>query len=339
MTHSQPVALRLIVRSLGGGWRDYVRTGLAVLEENGFGPIERWEIPALDCSGKGAPDAVVEELSRRTDELDESTYLDLLMPDDTVATVQPARLRQGDGFSLRLVREFPDGADSKTPLAFLAGAAAVCRGLAAETEAVWAKLIPIGGGATCIPDPPLVEANSHVVLTSEPEVEENYDAPQAFWDSGWESIESFGTRRLLLRGMDAVAGAQYLEKIIGQQWQLARAAKPRRTAYALPQPEPSELPIFRAGRSQLEFVGYQPGEEAVEYSCTLAKGDQIPGWEIYELWDLLQEGKLKDGRPIKTVRVVFLEEWAAKQEKRPLLDIGCRVFHYDDDGELRELTD
>jgi len=48
---------------------------------------------------------------------------------------------------------------------------------------------------------------------------------------------------------------------------------------------------------------------------------------------------LSGGPPVKTVRIVFLDGWAAKQEKRPLLDIGCRVYPYDTQGELVELRD
>lgn len=39
------------------------------------------------------------------------------------------------------------------------------------------------------------------------------------------------------------------------------------------------------------------------------------------------------------VRVVFMKEWMAQSEKRPLLDIGCRLFYYDAAGELRDLAD
>ena len=174
--HGRPQPGGVAGRRIAG----YVRTILAVLEDSGFGPIERWEVPALDRSGKNAPDAVIEELSRRSDELDDSTYLDLIMPDDTVATVQPAQLPQGDGFSLRLVRELPDGADPKAPPRLPCRR---CRDLP------WPRRRNRGGlgqadshwrGRELHPDPPLLEANSHVVLTSEPEVEENYDAPRAF---------------------------------------------------------------------------------------------------------------------------------------------------------------
>lgn len=335
----RPDGIRLIVRSAGGDWLGYARACMAVLAESPLGRVEGWEAPLLGLSGTGSPDAAIEGPLDAAAGRGEHFYLDLVLGADTVVTLQPGQAGPGSRFSFRVEREV-DAADTDESLtAFLATAAEAARGLAARTEAVWATLIPVHGGAACIPAPPLVEHNSHLVLTTEEEVGDNYDSPEAFWDCGWDSIEEFGARRLLLRGMDAVCGPEYLARIIGPQWRLARAAGPRRTGYGLPQPEPSEMSIFRAGRAQLERVGYVAAERTVEYSSTLARGSSIPGWEIYELWNLVQEGKLSDGRPVDTVRVVFLEEWAARQEKRPLLDIGCRVSHYDAAGELRELTE
>ena len=333
----RPTEIRLIVSSLGADWPDYLQTCLALLRESAFWPIRKWEVPARGLAGDGPPDAAAGQIFEDA-ELDPSTYTMLTVADHTSVTLQPVPLARGQGFSLRLSRDVTADDTDESLLAVLADAAELARGLAARTEAVWAKLIPAAGGATCIPAPPLVEHNSHLVLTTDREVEEEYDMPEAFWDSGWDSIERFGERRLLLRGMDAVGGPEYLRIIFRQQWLLARIAKPERTAYFLPQPYPSETGIFHSGLEQLHFVGYDPTEQLVEYSCAMSRGERIPGWQIYELWDLVQEGALSDGRPVKSVRVVFFEQSAALQEKRPLLDIGCRVFH-EEAGELRELTE
>jgi len=336
---SRPVAIQLIVETIAADWPQYLRTCLAILADGPFWPIRSWEVSTLALSGKGAPSAEVEALPEEAGKKGRPAWLEMIVRDGVTIKLQPRKSPRGDIFNFTLARDV-GGDDADGSLAeFLDDAAEVCRGLAARAEAVWATLYPVGGGATCIPYSPLVGHNSHVTLTTGHEVAAHYDAPDIFWDSGWESVEEFGARRLLLRGMDAPAGPEYLKRIIGQQWRLARAARPRQTRYALPQPEPEELAIFRAGESQLEAVGYVAAERTAEYSCAMARGDSIPGWEIYELWDLLQEGKLSDGRPLDAIRVVFLEEWAARAEKRPLLDIGCRVFHYDGDGELRELTE
>jgi len=45
------------------------------------------------------------------------------------------------------------------------------------------------------------------------------------------------------------------------------------------------------------------------------------------------------GNPVDCVRIVFLEEWMAR-ERRPLLDVGARVFFMDrKTGDLVEITD
>lgn|GEM_PF-5181624 len=336
---SAPVAIQLIVETIAADWPRYLQTCLAILADGPFWPIRKWEVSTLGLSGDGTPSAAVEALPEEAGKKGRPAWLEMIVGDTVTVTLQPRESARGDVFNFTLAREVGGGDTDESLAAFLDEAAQLCRGLAARAEAVWATLYPVGGGATCIPYPPLVGHNSHVTLTTEDEVAAQYDSPDIFWDSGWQSLEEFGARRLLLRGMDAAAGPEYLKRIIAQQWRLARAAKRKQTRYALPQPEPDEVGIFRAGASQLEPVGYVAAERTAEYSCALARGDSIPGWEIYELWDLLQEGKLADGRPLDIVRLVFLEAWAARQEKRPLLDIGCRVFHYEEDGELRELTE
>lgn len=337
---SRPVAIRLIVETTGADWPAYVRAILAILADGPLPAIRRWEVPTLDLSGTDAPvAAAVEALPREAGKRGRPAWLDLILDEDVVVTLQPAQSARGDGFTFTLVGRFGADAADESLAGFLADAAKLCRGLVAGTDAVSAALYAVGGGVTCIPYPPLVGHNSHATLTTEAEVAAHYDAPDLFWTSGWQSIEEHGARRLLLRGMDAPAGPAYLEQIIAQQWQLARAAKAGLTRYALPQAEPEEKDIFLAGLRQLEPVGYVAAERTAEYSCAMPRGERIAGWEIYELWDLLQEGKLADGRPVETVRIVFLDEWAAREEKRPLLDIGCRVLYYDGEGALIELKD
>lgn len=76
----------------------------------------------------------------------------------------------------------------------------------------------------------------------------------------------------------------------------------------------------------------------VEFSCVLFRGEHINGWEIFALFNIVENGKLSDGSTVSTVQIVFEECWAARQEKRPLLDIGCKVFCYRHNGELEEIT-
>ena len=62
--------------------------------------------------------------------------------------------------------------------------------------------------------------------------------------------------------------------------------------------------------------------------------------EIHEVRALVKAKQDREGRPVDTVRIVFLEEWMARRERRPLLDVGARVFFMDPKtGRDVEITD
>jgi hypothetical protein len=183
----------------------------------------------------------------------------------------------------------------------------------------------------------MVSARTRIVATNKEQVARNYEDPEAFWAAGWTKAAEHRGQHLLVRGGEAGFGPDFLRSIIHDHWSMARAAGPNRTRYARPRVIAEEAEVFRAGEPGLHFVGYAAGDELIEYSCALTPGEHIQGWEIYALFDIVTVKKTRDGSPVKVVRIVFLEEWMAKQEKRPLLDIGCRVYHYGEGGELREL--
>lgn len=334
----RPATVRFIAHSPEMHFGRYLRVALDVLGKTspGFGP---WEARSLKLKGEGFPQAVLDRLSDPAVAFAEPAFVELTIEAGAVVTLRPIASGPRPYCETRIVRTVSSGDTKESLLAFMNDAAQICRGLLSDTSAYWAKLVPVAGGATCIPSPPLVEHNSHIAVVTDAEIARHYASVRAFLESGFETVERFGDRKLLLRGMGAVCGPEYLEQIIDQQWALARAALPKQTRYALPQPEPSELSIFRRGAGRLEFVGYVASEATVEYSCVLGRGQHISGWEIYGLWDLVQEGRTREGHEVKGVRVVFLDAWAAQQEKRPLLDVGCRVYHYGEDGELHELTE
>jgi hypothetical protein len=65
----------------------------------------------------------------------------------------------------------------------------------------------------------------------------------------------------------------------------------------------------------------------------------IQGWEIYNVSELIEVEKLEDGRPVDTVRIVFLNREMAEREKRPLLDIGAQVWYYNPVGETEQIIE
>lgn len=146
-----------------------------------------------------------------------------------------------------------------------------------------------------------------------------YDDDDAFL-AAWDVVEYWGEHgdklllaRCLENPIDRVA---ILDHTIADQWAMARAAKPRVTFYSDPVVHPDEQALYEEARSRLELVGTREG--VTEYSCVLTDvDDHLAGHEIYALRGSVQRG---------VVRVVFKEQWMAEQEKRPLLDVGVRVF-------------
>ena len=204
----------------------------------------------------------------------------------------------------------------------------------------WAlRFIAEDSGAETLPAVPVIEAISHLTVATKEEVGRHYSRPEVFWELDWQSKEKISEQYLLTRGMKTICGPDYYRIILPQHWQLARAAKPGLTEYYYPQFLSGEQEIFLEGVSVLEPVGYIESEKTVEYSCAMLSGQQIPAWEFMKLFVMVKDRELEDGSPIEVVRVVFLEQWAAEQEKRPLLDIGCKVFYYTDQGTLEEITD
>lgn len=131
-----------------------------------------------------------------------------------------------------------------------------------------------------------------------------YDDDDAFL-AAWDVVEYWGEHgdklllaRCLENPIDRVA---ILDHTIADQWAMARAAKPRVTFYSDPVVHPDEQSLYEEARSRLELVGTR--------GC-----------------HRIQLRAHRRGRPPRGARVVFKEQWMAEQEKRPLLDVGVRVF-------------
>jgi hypothetical protein len=191
-----------------------------------------------------------------------------------------------------------------------------------------------GGLVPCIP---VADAHTHAVATSDREVSAAYDEPSAFWNARWDSVERIASTVLLVRGIDTIDTAVFLDRIFDDQWAMARAAKPGRTTYYGAELTPELEPIFRRDPTVLEQVGYVEAERAIEYSGYVEEGTHVPGWQVMEIFELASATALPDGREYDMVRVVFPEEAMALREKRTLIDAGARVYYMGDDAELVEV--
>lgn len=204
-----------------------------------------------------------------------------------------------------------------------------------------------------VPEPPLARTN-HIVTTTEQEVAERYEDPAYFWTI-WDRVERVGDRRVCIRALDDVLEEDWLSRTYEQTMALARIAVPHRTHYNPPDwPEP-----FRAwwgigsphdelgGHRALSLVGYDATTKTVELAGFVLDHDprrdeesarHVHIREVYEVRQVVKE-KQFEGKPVDVVRIVFPFEWMARQERRPLLDAGAKVFYMDTKtGALAELT-
>lgn len=318
-----------------------VRLFLELMRQQALPPIVGWQSADVE---DGSPADLAGAVSNLPDSMagagDRPVFLGFDCSGSVLGNLKLSTAANGEPFCSANLQWITTDRDGIAELvAFQNSCLALCRGLFSKADVHFADLRPEGGGARCIPEVPLVDGNSHVALASRANVADAYDDPEVFWAAGWKVVESRGDRHLLARDMDVVGGPDYLARIMDHQWAMARAARAHRTRYDRPLVAPEDERLFKAGEARLQSVGYSKAEGLLEYSCALEAGEHIRGWEIYALLNVIKRGQLSDGPPVKTVRIVFLDAWAAKQEKRPLLDIGCRVYHYDAQGELVELRD
>ncbi|MGI9303174.1 MAG: hypothetical protein ACR2RB_10765 [Gammaproteobacteria bacterium] len=300
--------------------------------------VEQWSIPSDHAKQSGTAAKAKAFIAAAGAGPDVPVNGIFEMGDEVTATIFHRRRDRAGRYGLRLSKTV-GAARHAEMLDFLARATEACRYVLRHGRVLQLCLFREGGGLSSVPVVPLVYGSSHLTVVTTEQVDGAYREPAMFWRAGWDADETCDDQRLLLRGLDIEAGPDYLAQIIPHQWAMARAAKPGLTKYYLPQVEPEEERVYRAGAPTLDIVGHLAGENLVEFSCALEPGQHINGWEIFNLYGLIQAGELPDGRQVDVVRVVFLECATAEQEKRPLLDIGARVYCYDDAGELIEISD
>lgn len=327
MTPSLPDRLVLAFYLLADSLDDAAARFATALRVAGWPPITGWAVPkTAEIQAGEAPSELPAGASLRLE----------LGPDRTVDLDAPRdqnRLFEGD---LRLRLHKHEAA--KLPI-LVAATTDLCRALLRRESLHVALLHWLGGGAQCLPNAPLASSRSHLLVTTEEYVSRVYDNPDIFWRSGWSVNEPFGEQRLLLRALEVTNGPEYLAAVRDQQWTLARAAKAKKNEIYAPRVLPEEQKIFSAGEARLEGVGYLSDRKLVEYSCYLEDDQHIQGWEIYQLKEIVDRRQLSDGSEVETVRVVFYNQAMAEREKRPLLDVGVKVYYMSTAGEDVELVE
>lgn len=179
------------------------------------------------------------------------------------------------------------------------------------------------------PTPPFADPHIMLQIVSKDDIAKSYDNPELYW-SVWESVEDYDDGRVLVsRGLSILDDLEYKKSVYARTWDLARNAKPGLTEYSAPDLREHDLPYMNAGKPWLAATGYNPQEQWVEYAGAPGPDDHVLPHEILHFYVWLGSEKWQDGRPLKGIRVVFPMRDIAEREKRPLLDVGCRVFYMD----------
>lgn len=298
----------------------------------GLPPVRSWEAPIGTVSGESEQGLSLAEVAARIDGSQKSAAA-LLAKVSRVGLSEEAPGRWKLWVLLSRNDEILGGSAGHQRALMALG-----RRLFAGGKLLSASLERNGGGVACVPAPPVAGYDRQLVVTTDNDVNDGYERPEAFWRAGW-TVEEQGGRKLLTRCEEAVDSVDLLRAVRDAQWAMVRAARPKRTEYTGPAVEPDERPVYEEGSARLEPVGYVPSKQLVEYSCVLGAGQHVQGWEIYNLRSIVKKKKLPDGgQPVSTVRVVFLKQADAEGEKRPLLDVGVKVFYTDASGEIVEIT-
>jgi hypothetical protein len=192
-----------------------------------------------------------------------------------------------------------------------------------------------GHGAACLPWLPVAgEGTTYISVTTEDAIARGFeDAPSMISEGGWE-VKKIGGHLLLSRAMHAETNVELLEAIWDSHWAMARLVKPGLADYSrIYPPKDDEAPIVNAGSATIEPVGYDPDRKMLIYSSVLAPGQHVRGWEVLSLRNAVLAKQLPDGRAIDRIEVVFPDEEMARDEMRPLRDVGVEVGYYADSGE------
>jgi hypothetical protein len=337
--------------------QDYARW----LREAGLGGIYRYSVAGMDGEDVPGSQADLElRISTHEDGPGNPHYFKMTTEDDSeLSFVRGLGGRTTWTIEGRYPSETIPTVEWMEAMAKLCIAAASIPGLQRqelERDTAWADFPP---------QPPLAGCN-HVVTVTDAMVAAAYNDPSSlphswqgsFYDC-WDRVERVGDQRVCIRALDKLDVEQWLAATFETTMHLARLAKPKKTRYL---PPGNVRPAFaawweygdlideeKAGYPALKFTGYDPTTRTVEYAgfCTdtrVSQGGPDPRHvlirEIHSVRALVKAKKDRDGRPVDTVRIVFMEEWMARRERRPLLDAGARVYFMDrNTGKDVEVTD
>lgn len=227
----------------------------------------------------------------------------------------------------------------------LDAAHALGRWLVSRFHVLDMQLVRMGGAFA--PSPPKSGVQTLQQIVRRADIAAAYDDPGMFW-SAWPDQQPLDDDRVLVsRAEGIVDELAFKQATYPAQWAMARAAKPGQTGYgglyngvSGHWVQPYEQAYFGSGEGILSAVHYDAGSQVVDATAWAEPGTHIAPREVPQLVHWVTTKQMEDGQPVSEVRVTFLDKAQAESQKRVLLDIGCRVFHYGaTPGQLVELAD
>ena len=324
---------------------------LPIIEEVGLPSIKNWEIPLdSDPRSEGLEEKLVELRAQKERGDEDAPHLSYFV-------LGEGGENQGSDLVLRLryYKHKKSQAAGECGLHiyihkhntieqiqdFIDRAVEFCRKVLDRAE-VYDVILYRSSGRSYIPNAPLVDDDYQMFFIDPSKIEKYYDDLEVIWDFYWDIEGEYGDRYLVGRCLDMhkyCDNLRYRSEIIDYQWDLIRAAKPGTIKFFSPNPHPSEMDVYKSGEPRLNQVGYITEIKTLEYACYVEPYEHIQGWEIFKIWNLLQDGCTRDGTEIETIRVVFMFKEMAEREKRPLLEAGAKVIYMDSQSQDVEITE
>ena len=123
-----------------------------------------------------------------------------------------------------------------------------------------------------------------------------------------KSVEQRGGITLYRRAMDAVGNPEFLRSVLPGQMALARLARPGGLAFYPPTFAEGEFDVLNAGDPTLSPVGYHASTQVYEFSGHTPPGTELRCIDLFTAWQVASDHRLADGRPVREVHAVFMDE-------------------------------
>jgi len=331
--HYFPEGLTLNLHLRQKNIEDVIRQALDALPASGYAPLDKWSLPdQRDKYISGSKETFLGEYLAQYESTQSASFY---LEDGTLIGVY----KETDGsYAFDVAITIGSQLSDQLPC-YLSMCEQVTRCWLKTGDLVDARLRREAGGAEFLPGLPIVGSRTYLIVTDKGSIAEAYEDVDAFMNSGWDTVEQHGDRYLFMRAMQATDSVAFASAVQKQQWRLARAARAGLTDYYMPVVNPEEVTVYKDAGNELEPIGYLPDEKLVEYSGYYEAGEHVPGWQIYALDEMVWEKKLPNGDDVERVRVVFYDQSMAEREKRPLLDIGVKVYYLGESEALIEVAE